>query len=265
VVIDGSDLGDLLPAAGVPFRWGWEARECWREPSAPTASRLRWETWFRRQPVMRGKGHPPSPERGSISPCIPTCCNRKKIVHPDLTFFFWTSSHDGVLSVVIGIFPTISMIPITGTTYGSGKSRHAPCGLHTMGARVETAMANDPLQNLRLQMLNDVLPVGLGAVARLRSARAGELFNDLARGQDGVANLRQDGEEDARQLRDFLDQLSPGLGNPVVEVDVEVQQSRCDDPAGSGEDIQELQERLALMAERVAQLKAALPAAGTGS
>ena len=52
VVIDGSDLGDLLPVAGVPFRWGWEARERWREPSAPTASRLRQEPWFRRQPVQ---------------------------------------------------------------------------------------------------------------------------------------------------------------------------------------------------------------------
>ncbi len=118
-------------------------------------------------------------------------------------------------------------------------------------------MANDPLQSLRLQMLNDVLPVGLGAVARLRSARAGDLFNDLARGQDGVANLRQDGEDDARQLRDFLDQLAPGLGNPVVEVDVEVQ-SRSAAPPSQEKDIQELQERLVLMAERVAQLKAAL-------
>ena len=120
-------------------------------------------------------------------------------------------------------------------------------------------MANGPLQSLRLQMLNDVLPVGLGAVARLRSARAGDLFNDLARGQDGVANLRQDGEDDARQLRDFLDQLAPGLGNPVVEVDVEVQSRSAASPSQE-EDIQELQERLALMAERVAQLKAALPA-----
>ncbi len=120
-------------------------------------------------------------------------------------------------------------------------------------------MANGPLQSLRLQVLNDVLPVGLGAVARLRSARAGDLFNDLARGQDGVANLRQDGEDDARQLREFLDQLAPGLGNPVVEVDVEVQ-SRSAAPPSQEEDIQELQERLALMAERVAQLKAALPA-----
>ncbi len=120
-------------------------------------------------------------------------------------------------------------------------------------------MANGPLQSLRLQMLNDVLPVGLGAVARLRSARAGDLFNDLARGQDGVANLRQDGEDDARQLRDFLDQLAPGLGNPVVEVDVEVQSRSAASPSQE-EDIQELHERLALMAERVAQLKAALPA-----
>ena len=123
-------------------------------------------------------------------------------------------------------------------------------------------MANDPLQNLRLQMLNDVLPVGLGAVSRLRSARAKDLLNDLLSGQDGVANLRQDGEGDARQLRDLLDQLAPGLGNPVVEVDVEVQ-SRPADPSHQEEDIQELQERLALMAERVAQLKATLPATQT--
>lgn len=52
IVVDGSDLGDLLPVAGIPFRWGWEARECWQEPSAPTASRLREEPWFRRQPVQ---------------------------------------------------------------------------------------------------------------------------------------------------------------------------------------------------------------------
>ena len=125
-------------------------------------------------------------------------------------------------------------------------------------------MANDPLQSLRLQMLNDVLPVGLGAVARLRSARAGDLFSDLLKGQDGVDNLRQDGEDDARQVRDLLDQLAPGLGNPVVEVDVEVQ-SRPADPSGQEEDIQELQERLALMAERVAQLKTTLPATKTES
>ena len=52
IVVDGSDLGDLLPVAGVPFRWGWEAQECWQEPSAPPVSRLREEPWFRQQPVQ---------------------------------------------------------------------------------------------------------------------------------------------------------------------------------------------------------------------
>ena len=52
IVVDGSDLGDLLPVAGIPFRWGWEAQECWQEPSAPPASRLRDEPWFRQQPVQ---------------------------------------------------------------------------------------------------------------------------------------------------------------------------------------------------------------------
>ena len=36
VFIDGSDLGDLLATADQPFRWGWESKETWAEPSAPT-------------------------------------------------------------------------------------------------------------------------------------------------------------------------------------------------------------------------------------
>ena len=52
VLIDGSDLGDLLPLAQVPYRWGWEAQECWGEPSAPAQSRLDADPFFRRHPVQ---------------------------------------------------------------------------------------------------------------------------------------------------------------------------------------------------------------------
>ncbi len=52
VVIDGSDRGELYPLAGAPFRFGWEARELWQEPSAPTAERLGNDPFFRRQPVQ---------------------------------------------------------------------------------------------------------------------------------------------------------------------------------------------------------------------
>ncbi|MEN9541867.1 MAG: hypothetical protein RLZZ459_1958, partial [Cyanobacteriota bacterium] len=52
VVIDGSDRGDLLPLAAAPFRFGWEAQECWGEPSAPGQHRLSSEAFFREQPVQ---------------------------------------------------------------------------------------------------------------------------------------------------------------------------------------------------------------------
>ena len=52
VVIDGSDRGDLLPLANAPFRLGWEAKEQWDEPSAPSRQRLATDPFFRDQPVQ---------------------------------------------------------------------------------------------------------------------------------------------------------------------------------------------------------------------
>ena len=52
VVIDGSDRGDLLPLAEVPFRFGWEAQEQWNEPSAPSRARLEAEPFFSEHPLQ---------------------------------------------------------------------------------------------------------------------------------------------------------------------------------------------------------------------
>jgi hypothetical protein len=52
LVIDGSDLGDLLGRGAGAFRLGWEAREQWQEPSAPPAERLQRESFFSEQPVQ---------------------------------------------------------------------------------------------------------------------------------------------------------------------------------------------------------------------
>jgi hypothetical protein len=36
IILDGTELGDLLPLAEVPHRWGWEYQSEWGEPSAPS-------------------------------------------------------------------------------------------------------------------------------------------------------------------------------------------------------------------------------------
>ena len=37
IILDGTELGDLLALADIPYRWGWELQSEWGEPSAPVA------------------------------------------------------------------------------------------------------------------------------------------------------------------------------------------------------------------------------------
>ncbi len=35
IILDGTELGDLLALGEIPYRWGWELQSEWEEPSAP--------------------------------------------------------------------------------------------------------------------------------------------------------------------------------------------------------------------------------------
>jgi FAD dependent oxidoreductase len=52
VILDGTELGDLLALAAVPYRWGWESKETWQEPSAPTAIELATDPFYQHYPVQ---------------------------------------------------------------------------------------------------------------------------------------------------------------------------------------------------------------------
>lgn len=82
-------------------------------------------------------------------------------------------------------------------------------------------MAADPLDTLRLALMQDVLPVGLAVVERARKGGPREVLAAFG-GNPGqsIEQLRQEGEPAASQLRDTLDRVQPGLGNPVVKVEV---------------------------------------------
>jgi hypothetical protein len=82
-------------------------------------------------------------------------------------------------------------------------------------------MAPDPLDALRLTLMQEVLPVGLAVVERARKGGAREVLAAFeAHPADPLAALRREGEPAASQLRDSLDRVQPGLGNPVMKVEV---------------------------------------------
>ena len=81
---------------------------------------------------------------------------------------------------------------------------------------------SQPLDSLRLALMQEVLPMGLAFVDRVRTDGPAKAVESVARGDDPLADLRQQGEAAAREVRERLDQISPGLGNPVMSVQVEV-------------------------------------------
>ncbi|MEA5417214.1 hypothetical protein [Synechococcus sp. BA-132 BA5] len=82
-------------------------------------------------------------------------------------------------------------------------------------------MAADPLDSLRLALMQDVLPVGLAVVERARKGGASQVLAAFdGTSADPLGQLRQEGEPAASQVRENLDRFQPGLGNPVMKVEV---------------------------------------------
>jgi hypothetical protein len=93
-------------------------------------------------------------------------------------------------------------------------------------------MAADPLDALRLTLMQDVLPVGMAVVERARKGGAAEVIAAFdGSSADPLGRLRQEGEPAASQVRDNLDRIQPGLGNPVLKVEV---RDVAPEPAAAG-------------------------------
>lgn len=127
-------------------------------------------------------------------------------------------------------------------------------------------MAADPFDALRLTLMQDLLPVGLAVAERVRKGGPKEVLAAFdGRSADPLGSLREEGEPAARTVRENLDRLQPGLGNPVMKVEVrDVPAEPAIDVAGEGagpvEDPRELQSALSRIAERLHQLERHLEA-----
>ena len=115
-----------------------------------------------------------------------------------------------------------------------------------------------PLDSLRLALMQEVLPMGLAFVDRVRTDGPAKAVESVARGDDPLGDLREQGEVAAREVRERLDQISPGLGNPVMSVQVEVDEPAApqDSLDSDHSDASQLQDVLARIDGRLQRLDA---------
>ena len=71
--------------------------------------------------------------------------------------------------------------------------------------------------------MNRLLPVGVAIFNRSKDSGFINLFNVLKKEKNIYDTLYKEGSDSARTIRDNLDNIIPGLGNPIVSVDVEAQ------------------------------------------
>ena len=120
----------------------------------------------------------------------------------------------------------------------------------------DSPSTDNPLDQLRLSLMQDVLPVGLAVLERARQGgptKVAEVFSGAS--ADPIADLREEGEPAARTVREQLDQVSPGLGNPVMPVSVSVEE-----PVASPDERSELINALQRIEGRLEELSRRLPA-----
>ena len=88
-------------------------------------------------------------------------------------------------------------------------------------------MAKDQLQDLHLFVLESALPFGMGIINNAKTGGLQKIM-DVFKSKDPVSEFQVDGETSAKTVRDKIDQLIPGLGHPVVSVDVTVEEKNPD-------------------------------------
>ncbi len=83
-------------------------------------------------------------------------------------------------------------------------------------------MPQKSISSYHVVFMETVLPVGLAIVNRAKKGLLGKVIDGFVSSDLPIQKLKEEGSEDAKSVRMKLDQIIPGLGNPVVEVKVSV-------------------------------------------
>ena len=88
-------------------------------------------------------------------------------------------------------------------------------------------MAKDQLRDLHLFAMESALPFGMGIINNARTGGLQKIMN-VFQSKDPFSEFQVDGETSAKAVRDKIDQLIPGLGHPIVSVDVTMEENQTD-------------------------------------
>ena len=80
-------------------------------------------------------------------------------------------------------------------------------------------MNENNFQNFRIILMQEYLPIGLAIFKKVKAGNIQNIVNSIKDSNFSLANLRSEGEDMAKNVRDQLDQIQDGLGNPAVSVD----------------------------------------------
>ena len=88
-------------------------------------------------------------------------------------------------------------------------------------------MAKDRLRDFHLFAMESALPFGMGIIKNAKTGGFQKIM-DVFKSKDPFSEFQNDGESSAKKVRDKIDQLIPGLGYPVVSVDITVDENYPD-------------------------------------
>ncbi len=83
-------------------------------------------------------------------------------------------------------------------------------------------MAQNLFSICHLAFMETALPVGVAIIDRAKKGHLDTIIDGLMSSDNSIEILKEEGAEGAQLVRMQLDQIIPGLGNPVVEVKVSV-------------------------------------------
>ena len=88
-------------------------------------------------------------------------------------------------------------------------------------------MAKDQIRDLHLFAMESALPFGMGIINNAKTGGFQKII-DVLKSKDPYSEFQVDGKTSAKTVRDKIDKLIPGLGYPVVSVDVTVEENSSD-------------------------------------